>query len=36
LPEGDRISLSKEKLKADLAVAMGGRIAEEMIFGRTR
>jgi cell division protease FtsH len=33
LPEGDRISMSKEKLKADLAVAMGGRIAEEMIFG---
>ena len=33
LPEGDRISMSKEKLHADLAVAMGGRIAEEMIFG---
>ncbi len=33
LPEGDRISMSKAKLKADLAVAMGGRIAEEMIFG---
>jgi cell division protease FtsH len=25
--------MSKEKLHADLAVAMGGRIAEEMIFG---
>ncbi|MEI6985635.1 MAG: ATP-dependent zinc metalloprotease FtsH [Rhodospirillaceae bacterium] len=34
LPEGDRISLSKCKLEADLAVAMGGRIAEEIIFGR--
>ncbi|MEM7618308.1 MAG: ATP-dependent zinc metalloprotease FtsH [Pseudomonadota bacterium] len=33
LPEGDRISMSRAKLKADLAVAMGGRIAEEMIFG---
>jgi len=33
LPEGDRISMSKAKLEADLAVAMGGRIAEELIFG---
>ena len=33
LPEGDRISVSRDKLKADLVVAMGGRIAEEMIFG---
>ena len=33
LPEGDRLSISKEKLHADLAVAMGGRIAEELIFG---
>ncbi|MGD9650000.1 MAG: ATP-dependent zinc metalloprotease FtsH [Dongiaceae bacterium] len=33
LPEGDRLSTSKAKLKADLAVAMGGRIAEELIFG---
>ena len=33
LPEGDRISVSKAKLEDDLAVAMGGRIAEEMIFG---
>ncbi len=33
LPEGDRISVSHAKLKADLAVAMGGRIAEELIFG---
>ena len=33
LPESDRISMSKIKLKADLAVAMGGRIAEELIFG---
>ena len=33
LPEGDRVSLSRSKLLADLKVAMGGRIAEEMIFG---
>ncbi|MEC9236166.1 MAG: ATP-dependent zinc metalloprotease FtsH, partial [Pseudomonadota bacterium] len=33
LPEGDRISMSKAKIEADLAVAMGGRIAEELIFG---
>ena len=36
LPESDRISMSKIKLKADLAVAMGGRIAEEIIFGHSR
>lgn len=33
LPEGDRVSMSKAKLEADLVVAMGGRIAEEIIFG---
>lgn len=33
LPEGDRISMSRNKLLADLKVAMGGRIAEELIFG---
>jgi cell division protease FtsH len=36
LPEGDRISVSREKLEADIAVAMGGRIAEELIFGREK
>jgi cell division protease FtsH len=34
LPEGDRISISRNKLLADIRVAMGGRIAEEMIFGK--
>jgi cell division protease FtsH len=36
LPEGDRVSLAMERLKADLAVAMGGRVAEEIIFGREK
>ena len=36
LPESDRISMSKIKIKADLAVAMGGRIAEELIFGPSK
>jgi cell division protease FtsH len=33
LPESDRISVSRDKLEADLCVAMGGRIAEELTFG---
>ncbi len=33
LPEDDRLSVTREKLKSDLAVAMGGRVAEEYIFG---
>lgn len=33
LPEGDRISMSRAKLLADLMVSMGGRLAEELIFG---
>jgi cell division protease FtsH len=36
LPEGDRISVSREKLNADISVAMGGRVAEEMIFGHEK
>ncbi len=36
LPEGDRISVSREKLKGDLAVAMGGRVAEELVFGHEK
>ncbi len=36
LPESDRISVSREKLEADIAVAMGGRVAEELIFGREK
>ncbi len=33
LPERDQLSLSKDKLETDIAVAMGGRVAEEMKFG---
>ena len=33
LPEKDQVSLTRAKCHADLAVAMGGRVAEEMIFG---
>jgi cell division protease FtsH len=33
LPKNDSYSVTRAKLKADLAVAMGGRVAEEIIFG---
>jgi cell division protease FtsH len=33
LPERDQVSLTRQKLNADLCVAFGGRIAEELIFG---
>ena len=33
LPERDALSLTRQKLNADLCVAFGGRIAEELIFG---
>jgi len=33
LPEADKLSYLREKMYADLAVSMGGRVAEEMIFG---
>ena len=33
LPERDAVSLTRQKLNADLCVAFGGRIAEELIFG---
>src|SRR5688500_14414452 len=36
LPEGDRISVSREKLETDICVAMGGRVAEEQVFGRNK
>ncbi len=36
LPERDQLSVTREKLHADLAVAMGGRVAEEVIFGHDK
>jgi cell division protease FtsH len=36
LPEQDRVSVSRVKLEADISVATGGRIAEEMIFGHAK
>ncbi|MEC9367278.1 MAG: ATP-dependent zinc metalloprotease FtsH [Pseudomonadota bacterium] len=36
LPERDQLSVTRAKLKADLAVAMGGRVAEEVIFGHDK
>jgi cell division protease FtsH len=36
LPEGDRYSTSKVKLLQQLVMAMGGRAAEEIIFGADR
>ncbi|MGH1376193.1 MAG: ATP-dependent zinc metalloprotease FtsH [Alphaproteobacteria bacterium] len=34
LPEGDRYSQSLAKMKADIAMTMGGRVAEEVTFGK--
>ncbi len=36
LPERDQLSITREKMLADLAVAFGGRIAEELIFGHDK
>src|SRR6201990_2477710 len=33
LPERDQLSLTRQKMLADLAVAFGGRLAEELVFG---
>ena len=33
LPERDQLSITREKMFGDISVAMGGRIAEELIFG---
>src|SRR5688500_12879752 len=36
LPEDDRVSVTREQIEARLAMAYGGRAAEEIIFGRDR
>ena len=36
LPERDQLSLPREKMFADITVAMGGRVAEELIFGEKK
>ncbi|HEV7159244.1 MAG TPA: ATP-dependent zinc metalloprotease FtsH [Caulobacteraceae bacterium] len=36
LPEGDRYSMSYEQMTSRLAIMMGGRIAEELIFGKDK
>lgn len=36
LPLADRLSVSRERLHDDLCVAMGGRVAEEIIFGQKK
>jgi cell division protease FtsH len=36
LPENDRLSMALERMNADIAVAMAGRVAEELIFGREK
>lgn len=36
LPEDDRVSVTREQIEARLAMAYGGRVAEELIFGRGR
>jgi cell division protease FtsH len=33
LPEADKVSYHRDKMYDDLAVAMGGRVAEELVFG---
>jgi cell division protease FtsH len=36
LPEDDRVSITREQLKATLVKAYGGRAAEELVFGKDR
>jgi cell division protease FtsH len=36
LPEGDRHSLDFEQMTSRLAIMMGGRVAEELIFGKNK
>ncbi len=36
LPEKDEVSQTREQLHAQMAIAMGGRVAEEIIFGEEK
>jgi cell division protease FtsH len=36
LPEDDRVSVTREQIEARLVMAYGGRVSEELIFGRDR
>jgi cell division protease FtsH len=36
LPEDDRVSITRQQIEASLAMAFGGRAAEEIVFGRDR
>src|SRR3954454_3731001 len=36
LPEGDRYSVNYEQMTSRLAIMMGGRVAEELIFGKDK
>ena len=36
LPERDEVSQTREQLHAQMAIAMGGRVAEEIIFGHSK
>ena len=36
LPERDQLSITRQKMLADLCVAFGGRLAEELIFGHEK
>ncbi len=36
LPERDKLSMSHEQMTSRLAIMMGGRVAEELVFGRDK
>jgi cell division protease FtsH len=36
LPEGDSVSISRQKLESQISTLYGGRLAEELIYGRDR
>ncbi len=36
MPEDDRVSITRQQLEARLTMAYGGRVSEELVFGRDR